>query len=50
MDLKEKQTNLVRKNYEDLGKRLQELKGNGEHINLFFFGENYRTQNLLYKK
>ncbi|BDU91682.1 hypothetical protein N2W50_001383 [Clostridium perfringens] len=42
--------NLVRKNYEDLGKRLQELKGNGEHKNLFFFGENYRTQNLLYKK
>ncbi|ELC8363086.1 hypothetical protein [Clostridium perfringens] len=42
--------NLVRKNYEDLGKRLQELKSNGEHKNLFFFGENYRTQNLLYKK
>ncbi len=31
--------NLVRKNYEDLGKRLQELKSNGEHKNLFFFGE-----------
>lgn len=42
--------NLVRKNYEDLGKRLQELKSNGEHKNLFFFGESYRTQNLLYKK
>ncbi|EOU1807750.1 TPA: hypothetical protein ACF351_002162 [Clostridium perfringens] len=42
--------NLVRKNYEDLGKRLQALKGNGEHKNLIFFGENYRTQNLLYKK
>ncbi|MGU8317492.1 hypothetical protein ACV3LB_05775 [Clostridium perfringens] len=42
--------NLVRKNYEDLGKRLQALKGNGEHKNLFFFGESYRTQNLLYKK
>lgn len=42
--------NLVRKNYEDLGKRLQELKINGEHKNLFFFGESYRTQNLLYKK
>ena len=42
--------NLVRKNYEDLGKRLQELKSNGEHKNLFLFGESYRTQNLLYKK
>ena len=42
--------NLVRKNYEDLGKRLQELKSNREHKNLFFFGESYRTQNLLYKK
>lgn len=42
--------NLVRKNYEDLGKRLQALKSNGEHKNLFFFGESYRTQNLLYKK
>ncbi|EJT6501533.1 hypothetical protein AB8J26_001398 [Clostridium perfringens] len=42
--------NLVRKNYEDLGKRLQELKSNEEHKNLFFFGESYRTQNLLYKK
>ncbi|XZK31052.1 hypothetical protein ACSXCN_05920 [Clostridium perfringens] len=48
--LKGEAANLVRKNYEDLGERLQELKSNGEHKNLFFFGVNYRTQNLLYKK
>lgn len=48
--LKGDAADLVRKNYEELGQRLQELKNNGEHKNLFFFGKSYETQNLLYKK
>ncbi|MDZ4993420.1 ABC transporter permease subunit [Clostridium perfringens] len=48
--LKDEAADLVRKNYEELGERLQELKGNGEHKNLYFFGEDYETQELLYKK
>ena len=48
--LKGDAADLVRKNYEELGERLQELKNNGEHKNLFFFGKSYKTQDLLYKK
>lgn len=48
--LKGDAADLVRRNYENLEERLQELKDNGEHKNLFFFGEEYKTQYLLYKK
>lgn len=42
--------NLVRKNYEKLIPRFNELKNNGEHKNLFFIGTIYKTHSLLFKK
>lgn len=41
---------LVRKNYEKLLPRFNELKNNGEHKNLFFIGTIFKTHSLLFKK
>lgn len=44
-----KAAEVVRRNYSDLGKRLEELKENEEHKNIYFLGKVYRTHKLLFK-
>lgn len=39
----------VRENYSDLVPRFEELKSNGEHKNIYFVGDLYKTHSLLYK-
>ncbi|MGF7047397.1 hypothetical protein J2T13_001902 [Paenibacillus sp. DS2015] len=41
--------NTIKKQYADLSVRLAELKGNGEHLNLFFMGKVYKMHSFLFK-
>lgn len=40
---------IIKKNYEKFELRFQELKLNGEHKNLFFYGKSYRMHSFLFK-
>ncbi|MGG5461293.1 hypothetical protein [Clostridium sp. B9] len=46
--LEGKAAEFTRENYREFDVRLKELIRNGEHKNLYFWGLNYRTQNLLF--
>lgn len=48
--LKEEVARIVRKNYDLLEKRLNEIKKTGEQKNLFFYGKSYLMHSLLFKK
>ncbi|MGL5346751.1 MAG: hypothetical protein ACRDA3_05335 [Peptostreptococcaceae bacterium] len=48
-NLKGKAEKKVRKSYEELENRFEEIKANEEHKNLFFSGKIFKTHKLLYK-
>lgn len=48
--LKEEAARIVRKNYDLLEKRLNEIKKTGEQKNLFFYGKSYLMHSFLFKK
>lgn len=45
----EKVTNMIKGNWDDFEIRFNELKENGEHRNLFFFGRAYKMHSFLFK-
>ena len=49
-DLSGQAAEISSKNYDKLAERFEEIKENGEHKNLFFFGINYRMHSLLFKE
>lgn len=48
--LKEEAARIVRKNYDLLEKRFNEIKKTGEQKNLFFYGKSYLMHSFLFKK
>lgn len=45
----EKVNTMIEKNWDDFEVRFNELKENGEHRNLFFFGKAYKMHSFLFK-
>lgn len=41
---------MIKKNYDEFAVRFDELKENGEHKNLFFYGRTYKMHSFLFKE